>query len=92
MSEYDNARAIKIVGPVNTSTDNPWRTEGEYREEQAQMLKAYRWAVASSIAAIITACLTAVLAVSAVIEIKHISQSIQEQQEGKAFRIRDNHQ
>jgi len=39
-----------------------------------------------------TACLTAVLAVSAVIEIKHISQSIQEQQEGKALSIKDNHQ
>jgi len=79
--EYDNARPVKIIGPVNTNTDNPWRTLGEYREEQAQMRKAHRWAVAASIAAIFTSVFTCVLAYTAIVEISKISTQAQAQKQ-----------
>jgi len=79
--EYDNAQPVKIIGPVNTNTDNPWRTLGEYRDEQAQMRKAHRWAVAASIAAICTAVFTCVLAYTAIVEISKISAQVQTQQQ-----------
>ena len=91
MENESEPQKIQIVGPVQTNTVNPWRTQGEYREEQARMLKAYRWAVATSIAAIVTAVFTVILAVTAVIEIKHISQSTQEQQVKQALNTKGNH-
>ena len=27
---------VEIVGPVMTNSDNPWRTQGDYREEQIE--------------------------------------------------------
>ena len=31
-------KEIRIVGPVFTNTDNPWRTQGDYRKEQRQQV------------------------------------------------------
>ena len=73
----DELQKVQIVGPVNTTTGDPWRTQGDYREEQAQMLKAYRWAVGASVAAIVTALCSIVLAYTAVVEIKNISAQVQ---------------
>ena len=76
MSHEAEPRKIQIVGPVQTNNDNPWRTQGDYREEQRQMLNAYRWAVGASVAAIITALCSVVLAYSAIVEIKNIANTI----------------
>lgn len=72
----DEIQKVKIVGPVITNTENPWRTQGDYREEQRQMLNAYRWAVGSSIAAIVAALCSIVLAYSAIAEIRVIVKEI----------------
>lgn len=30
----DQLKKVQIVGPVQTNTENPWRTQGDYRQEQ----------------------------------------------------------
>ena len=32
---------IEVVGPVITNTENPWRTQGDYREDQKRQLHLY---------------------------------------------------
>lgn len=32
---------IEIVGPVMTNTDNPWRTQGDYRQDQKRQFHLY---------------------------------------------------
>jgi len=74
---------VEIVGPVNTTTENPWRTREEYNQEQALILKSFRWSMAASIAAVITAVCTIILAITAISEIKNISQQSQSQKAQK---------
>jgi hypothetical protein len=56
---------------------DPWRTREEYNQEQKTLLSAYRWSVAASLAAIITALCTIILASVAIFEIKGLSQEVQ---------------
>ena len=69
----EETHKVEIVGPVITNSDNPWRTQGDYREEQRQMRIAYRWAVGASVAAIITALCSIVLACTAIAKIRDIA-------------------
>lgn len=32
---------VEVVGPVITNTENPWRTQGDYREDQKRQLHLY---------------------------------------------------
>ncbi len=58
-TEFDDAPGNKknlrvfLVNPP--SGDNPWRTQGDYQDDQRRLLSAYRWTIASATAAIISA-------------------------------------
>ena len=76
MPKESETLKVKIVGPVNTNIDDPWRTQGDYKEYQKlirasheKMLKGYRWNIAVSIAVIITAIATVTMAFVAVLKI-----------------------
>lgn len=32
---------VEIIGSVKTSTDNPWRTQGDYRQDQKRQTNLY---------------------------------------------------
>ena len=78
LSNLVNGKSLN-VNLVNPPSENPWRTKSDYDQEQKSILRAYRWSVISSLAALITALCSIVLAISAVTEIQNISRSIQTQ-------------
>ena len=43
---------IEIVGPVNTNTDNPWRSQGDYRQDQKRQLHLYYFQAATLLVAV----------------------------------------
>lgn len=44
---------VEIVGPVSTNTDNPWRTQGDYREDQRRQEKLYKLQSFTLVAAVL---------------------------------------
>ncbi len=89
MKKETEPQKIQIIGPVNTNTENPWRKKEEYIKEQAQMTKIYNWSRITAISAIVTAFFTAILAVTAIIEIKNISKQTLEYQEKQNLANKD---
>ena len=66
---------VEIVGPVMTNTNDPWRTQGDYREEQQEsrerhamlqeqhrlITKSIRWNIVLAVATVVMAVATVAL-------------------------------
>lgn len=43
---------VEIVSPVVTNTENPWRTQGDYRQDQKRQLHLYYFQAATLLVAV----------------------------------------
>lgn len=43
---------VEVVGPVMTNTDNPWRTQGDYREDQRRQIQLHKFQAITLIVAV----------------------------------------
>lgn len=43
---------VEVVGPVITNTENPWRTQGDYREDQKRQIHLYYFQAATLLVAV----------------------------------------
>lgn len=60
----------RIEGPVQTNTENPWRTRAEYIEEQKQHQWQFRLTIAALLVSIVVSLAAVVSAYGAIAALK----------------------
>jgi flagellar basal body-associated protein FliL len=64
----DDIKKIQIVGSVDTTTSDPWRTQGDYRTEQKRAKIIFIAQIISLLVAIISMVVTSYVAIKSIKE------------------------
>ncbi len=67
---------IQIVGPVDTTTADPWRTHGDYRNEQKRARIIFIAQIISLVVAILSMAVTSFIAVKTIKEKQKVTVEI----------------